>query len=60
MQRQCEGWASMSNERKPVFMISTESKTEDELADEIFEAAQAHYRATGQLPPKEDDDGTSA
>lgn len=41
---------------KPVFMIPTEGKTEDELADEVYEAVQAHWRATGELPPDEEND----
>ncbi|GAC1645754.1 MAG: hypothetical protein NVS4B6_19440 [Mycobacterium sp.] len=39
--------------RKPIFMIPTEGKTEQQLADEVYEATQAHWRATGELPPEE-------
>ncbi len=40
--------------REPVFMIPTEGKTEEQLADEIYEAVQAHWRATGELPAQQD------
>lgn len=47
----------MSNDerpqRKPVFMISTEGKTEDQLADEVYEAVQKHWRETGELPQED-------
>jgi hypothetical protein len=41
--------------RRPIFLISTENKSAEQLADEAWQALQAYWRATGQIEPNASD-----
>jgi hypothetical protein len=42
--------------RRPIFLISTENKSAEQLADEAWQAIQEYRRATGQVEPERDEE----
>lgn len=38
--------------RRPIFMIDTEGKSPEQLADEAWEALQRYWEETGQIKPE--------